>query len=78
MDLQLDDKVALVCAASRGLGKATACQLARERARVVICARGAEIDRAAVEIREETGAEVLPVRADVTVPEDIARLVQAT
>jgi 3-oxoacyl-[acyl-carrier protein] reductase len=78
MDLQLDEKVALVCAASRGLGKATARQLAGEGARVVMCARGAEIDKAAVEIGEETGADVLPVRADVTVPEDIARLVQAT
>jgi 3-oxoacyl-[acyl-carrier protein] reductase len=39
MDLGLGDKVALVAAASRGLGKASALALAREGARVSICAR---------------------------------------
>ena len=52
MDLGLKNKVALVTAASRGLGKAVALELAREGARVVICSRGAEaIDSAAAEIR---------------------------
>ena len=78
MDLQLADKVALVTAASRGLGKAAARQLAREGAKVVICARSEALETAAAEIHTETGAEVLPIHADVTRQEDIDRLVQST
>ena len=51
MDLGLTDKVALVTAASRGLGRAVARTLAQEGAHVVICARGRDdIDAAAAEI----------------------------
>ena len=39
MDLKLKNKVALVCAASEGLGKAAALELAREGAKVAICSR---------------------------------------
>ncbi len=78
MDLQLKDKVALVVAASRGLGKAAALALAEEGAKVAICARSEELERAAHEIRERTGGEVLAVRADVTVPEDVSRVVAET
>ncbi|MGB3714655.1 MAG: SDR family NAD(P)-dependent oxidoreductase, partial [Candidatus Promineifilaceae bacterium] len=78
MDLQLSDKVALVTASSKGLGKATARQMAREGARVVMCARSDTLETAASEIREETGAEVVTVRADVTLQEDIDRLVRTT
>lgn len=78
MDLQLTNQVALVTAASRGLGKAAARQLAREGARVAICARSEALETTAAEIQEETGAEVLAMHADVTHQEDIDRLVQAT
>jgi len=78
VDLGLKDKVALVAAASRGLGKAVAWELAREGARVAICARGEGALRSATtEIAEDTGAEVFPVAADVTNPSDIRRLVTA-
>ncbi len=78
MDLGLRDKVACVAAASSGLGKASALELAREGARVAICARGEErLRRAAEEIARETGAEVLPVVADMTRPEDARRFIQA-
>ena len=61
MDLGLTGKVALVAASSKGLGKASALALAREGARVTICARTeADLDAAAGEIRRETGAEALP------------------
>ena len=76
MDLQLRGKCAIVCAASRGLGRATALSLAREGASVAICARneGALIE-AAAEIRSATGALVVPVVADVGRGEDALRLV---
>jgi 3-oxoacyl-[acyl-carrier protein] reductase len=76
MDLGLKGKRALVVAASRGLGKAAALELAREGARVVICSRSQEsVDRAAADIRSGTNAEVVPVVADVTRTVDIDRLI---
>jgi 3-oxoacyl-[acyl-carrier protein] reductase len=78
MDLGLKNKVALVAAASRGLGKAAAFALAREGARIAICARSEELLSTAEEIREQTGADVLAVRADLTKPQDITALVEKT
>ena len=78
MDLSLKDKVALVTAASRGLGKATAREFARAGAQVAMCARSDGIESAAQEIARETGARVLPLRADLTKPDDIDSLVAAT
>lgn len=76
MDLGIKGKVALVAAASKGLGKATAMELAREGARVVIAARNAqELTATADEIRAATGAEVLPVRTDVSQVADVEALV---
>jgi len=66
MDLQLKDQVAVVAAASRGLGKSAAMALAQEGARIAICARSEALEATAEEIRSETGAEVLAVRADMT------------
>lgn len=78
MDLGLEGKVALVSAASRGLGKAAAYALASERANVSICARSDQVDATAEEIHGQTGAQVLAVQADVTKPDDIENLVAAT
>ncbi len=78
MDLKLSGKIALVTAASKGLGKATAKQFAREGAKVAICARSELIGKVAAEIEDETGQEVLAVCADVTRQEDIERLINAT
>ncbi len=67
MNLELKDKVAVVAASSQGLGKAVAMGLAREGAKVALCARGAEaLDATAEEIRRETGAHVFAAPADVT------------
>lgn len=78
MDLGLKNKVALVAAASQGLGKASAYVLAEEGANVVICSRGKkEIQKAAREIEEKTGAQVVPVVADLTKPRNIKKLVDA-
>jgi 3-oxoacyl-[acyl-carrier protein] reductase len=79
MDLGLGDKTALVAAASRGLGLASALALAREGANVTICARGeADLEAAAERIRAETGAQVLAVAADLNEREEIERVVAAT
>jgi 3-oxoacyl-[acyl-carrier protein] reductase len=77
MDLGLKNKVALVAAASHGLGKASAFALAQEGAHLVICSRNEEsVQQTANEIRAKTGATVLSVVADVSRKEDIERLVQ--
>lgn len=78
MDLQLKDKVALVVASSRGLGRAAALALADEGANVVICSRSEDLKTTAQEIRESSGVEVLAVKVDLTRPEDINRLVDET
>lgn len=78
MDLGLKDQVALVTAASKGLGKAAAMALAREGAKISICARSDELEHAAEEIRTATGSEVLAIRADVTRPDEIQSFVDKT
>ncbi len=67
MDTGLSGKRALVCAASKGLGRACAMALAREGVAVTITARTLEtLERTAGEIRRETGAEVTIVAGDIT------------
>lgn len=79
MDFRLQKRVALVAAASKGLGYATALGLAREGAKVAICSRTeADIQKAAETIREETSAEVLPLVADVNNADDLTRIVAET
>ena len=77
MDLGLQGRVAMVAAASQGLGFATARVLAAEGARVAICSRRPEaIEEAARRIREATGAEVLASVCDVSRDEDVRRWVE--
>jgi 3-oxoacyl-[acyl-carrier protein] reductase len=79
MDLGLHDSVALVTAASKGLGRAVALQLAQEGAHVAICARGeAPLAATAAEIGAKTGRQALPLPADVSDPATAERLVEAT
>jgi 3-oxoacyl-[acyl-carrier protein] reductase len=75
MDLGIDGKVALVTAASKGLGRGAALALAREGCRVAICARGEE---ALAATAAELGPEHLAITADVTDPETPHRLVERT
>jgi 3-oxoacyl-[acyl-carrier protein] reductase len=75
MDLHLKNKVSLVCAASEGLGKASALELAREGSRVAICSRSIEkLTSTQKEIVDATGAEVAIFETDLTVHEDIKQL----
>lgn len=77
MDFGLNNRVAIVAAASQGIGFAAALELAREGARVFLCSRDEGRARAAAErIKSETGTEALGVRADVTKDEDAARFVE--
>ena len=77
MDLGLKGRVALVAASSRGLGRATAAELAAEGAAVVMCARGADALRAAArEIEAETGAAVVAIAGDLSEPDEVERIVE--
>ncbi len=74
MDLGLTGRVAVVAAASQGLGKAVALALRAEGARVAICARREEaLGRAAAEIGGETFAETV----DVTVEPQVRAFIEA-
>ncbi|MCL4523533.1 MAG: SDR family oxidoreductase [Acidobacteria bacterium] len=67
MDLGLRGKIAIVAAASKGLGKAVALELANEGAEVAICARSAaNLEKASAEIRSRTGRGVFAKALDVT------------
>jgi len=79
MDLGLKDRVAIVAASSQGLGKAAAMALAREGAKLAICARTAgKIQGAAEEIRTATGVEVLARSLNVTEGEAVRGFVVET
>lgn len=76
MDFGLRGRVALVAAASRGIGFAAARELAREGARVFLCSRDqARASDAAQKIHAETGATVAGIAADVTEQEAAERFV---
>jgi len=75
MDLGIKGKIALVAAASRGLGKAVALELAREGVKVAICSRSPDaINAAAGDIARKSGGEVTAFTADVTDGVQVERL----
>lgn len=77
MDLGIKGKVAFVAAASRGLGRAVAGELAAEGASLVLCSRNLEtLSRVSCEIIETSGVPVLTTVADVSIAEDVAQAVQ--
>ena len=79
MDLELKGKVAVVGGASKGLGRACAQALAEEGAKVAICSRSkADLEKAAQEIRDTTGADVLVFAGDLEKNEVIRALIAAT
>jgi 3-oxoacyl-[acyl-carrier protein] reductase len=79
MDLGLREKVALVTGGSKGIGAAVARGLAREGAKVAICARTrAPLEKAAAEMAATTGGEIFPVDGDLTRPPDVERIVAQT
>jgi 3-oxoacyl-[acyl-carrier protein] reductase len=78
MDLGLNKRVAMVAAASKGLGRAIAESLAREGCRLSICSRSTDnLDPARLAI-EDGGGEALAVRCDVSNPSELERWFEAT
>src|SRR5881398_1213481 len=78
MDLDIAGRTALVCAASKGLGRGCAEALAREGVAVTICARTeANVRQAAAEIGAATGREVRWVACDITTPQGRAAVLAA-
>jgi 3-oxoacyl-[acyl-carrier protein] reductase len=74
MNLDLKDRVALVCGASKGLGKAVAMGLAQEGARLAICSRNQEnISKTAAEITETTQSECLGLKVDLSSTDEARR-----
>ena len=74
----LNDKVILITGGSRGLGKALAKAFAAEGAKVVIAARHADTLESAKREIEASGGMALALAADMTQPQDIARIVDTT
>src|SRR5262245_45875748 len=78
MDLGLTGKVAVVMAASRGLGRASAEMLAQEGCDLAICSRRqVEIEKTAEQIRQKTGRRVLAKAVDVSNASQIQAFVDA-
>ena len=78
MELGIKGRKAIVCASSRGLGRGCALALAQAGCEVVINGRdGKALEAAAGELRQATGATIIPVQADVATPEGQAALFAA-
>ncbi|MEZ5856893.1 MAG: SDR family oxidoreductase [Hyphomicrobiaceae bacterium] len=78
MDLGISGRTAIVCAASKGLGRACAMQLAKEGVNVVISARTkADIERTGEEIRKAANVKVEAIACDVTTDEGRAMILKA-
>jgi NAD(P)-dependent dehydrogenase (short-subunit alcohol dehydrogenase family) len=73
--MKLEDKIALITGAGRGIGKAVALDYAREGAKLAICARTrSEIEETAREI-QAAGAECFALECDVSQEEPVLRLI---
>src|SRR5258706_6683845 len=78
MDLGLKGRVAIVAAASTGLGRAVARELSKEGAKVAISARTAQaLEKAASDIKQETGGEILHKNVDVRKEAEVSHFVSA-
>ena len=77
MDLELSGKTAIITGGSRGIGKATARQLALEGVDVAIAARTKEaLEATAEELRKETGRRILPIVVDTGQDESVQNMVR--
>jgi len=77
MDLKLNNKIAVVLAASKGLGRAIATTLSAEGAKVIIGSRNeTELRKTATEIKQQTGNEVIAIPVDVTDEKQLENFIQ--
>lgn len=77
MDLELGGKTAVVTGGSRGIGKATAMELAREGVDLAICSRNSDaLEETAAEVVQATGRRVVPIAADVTDQASVESMVE--
>src|SRR5579863_5331384 len=77
MDLQLQDKLALVTGSTAGIGRAIAATLAREGARVILNWRSrASVDQVVATLRTETGADVRGFAGDLSIAASAEQLVR--
>jgi 3-oxoacyl-[acyl-carrier protein] reductase len=72
IQLGLAGKTGIITGGSMGIGKVTALALAQEGARMATCARGIEAWQESAREIHATGNKVLPIRVDMTSPEDIS------
>ncbi len=78
MNLQIENRHAIVCGASKGLGRACAVALAEEGVNLTLVARGREaLEQAAQEIHAATGVKIQAVAADVTTEQGRAKVISA-
>jgi 3-oxoacyl-[acyl-carrier protein] reductase len=78
MDLRIEGKVALITAASKGLGKAVAIQLASEGANVIICSRNIDsLQKTESEIEKNTNKEVSIIACDVTNEKQVKQMIDS-
>jgi 3-oxoacyl-[acyl-carrier protein] reductase len=78
MDLGIAGRKAIVCASSRGLGRACALALAHAKCEVVINGReGKALQATAAELRTATGSKIIEVQADLATPDGQVALLQA-
>jgi len=79
MDLKIKDKIALVCASSKGLGKSAALELAKEGCKISMCSRDEnELNKSADEIRSKVNCQISTFVTDLNDNESIKRLVENT
>lgn len=77
MDLGLNNKIAIVTAASQGLGKASAIALGNEGVKLVICSRDKnKINKSEKDIKEATDADVISFVTDLNSSNDIEIMVR--
>ena len=79
MDFKLQNKTALVCASSEGLGKAAALELAKEGCNISMCARNSEnLEKAAKEIRSHVDCTIITSVMDLNDKNSLKELVSKT